>query len=207
MSDSGEHRERARADLGPKWVWVSTEESVERGAISVLACTEVAVGIGLYWWLIPWWLETNLHLLISVLVAPLLLLRSPASVAAALAAFERYKNSKDEGLSLRSKRGAGGGVGTGGVVGVALAGAIPGSGAVTVAVAGVLLGPGLLLGIWLRSAIVRVGSTLRHWKQGWRRLPVNWRGLVWAHDLRRPTELLPGIDRYPELSDFGIGKL
>ncbi len=90
MSDSGEHRESARMDTGPKWVWVSTEASVERGAISVLACAEVAAGIGLYWWLIPWWLETNLHLLISVLVAPLLLLRSPESVAAALAAFDRY---------------------------------------------------------------------------------------------------------------------
>ncbi len=89
MTDSGEHRESGRADTGPKWVWGSTEESVERGAISVLACAEVAVGIWLYWWLIPWWLETNLHLLISVLVAPLLLLRSPESVDAALAAFER----------------------------------------------------------------------------------------------------------------------
>ena len=82
---------------------MSTEESVARGAISVLACAEVAAGIGLYWWLIPWWLETNLHLLISVLVAPLLLLRSPASVEAALAAFERSTVFKDEGVSLRSK--------------------------------------------------------------------------------------------------------
>ncbi len=106
MSDSGEHRDSARADTGPKWVWGSTEESVARGAISVLACAEVAAGIWLYWWVIPWWLETNLHLLISVLVAPLLLLRSPESVAAALAAFERYNDSQDEDFSLRSKRGA-----------------------------------------------------------------------------------------------------
>ncbi len=67
---------------GRKWVWVSTEESVERGTISVLACAEVAAGIWLYWWLIPWWFNTNLHLLISVLVAPFLLLRSPVSVEA-----------------------------------------------------------------------------------------------------------------------------
>ena len=104
MSDSGEHRNSGRADPGPKWVWVSTEDSVERGAISALACAEVVAGIWLYWWLLPWWLETNLHLLISVLVAPLLLLRSPVSVKAALAAFERY--NKGEEISLRSKPGA-----------------------------------------------------------------------------------------------------
>ncbi len=104
MSDNGGHPDNGRADTGPKWVWGSTEESVERGAISVLACAEVAAGIGLYWWFIPWWLETNLHLLISVLVAPLLLLRSPASVAAALAAFLRFGRGED--ISLRSKRGA-----------------------------------------------------------------------------------------------------
>ena len=73
MSECGGQRDRTRADRGPKWVWGSTEASVERGAISVLACVEVAAGIGLYWWLIPWWLETNLHLLISVLVAALAL--------------------------------------------------------------------------------------------------------------------------------------
>ncbi len=104
MSDNGEHRDSEHADPDPKWVWVSTEESVERGTISVLACAEVAGGIGLYWWLIPWWFETNLHLLISVLVAPLLLLRSPESVAAALAAFERFLKGED--VSLRSKPGA-----------------------------------------------------------------------------------------------------
>ncbi len=104
MSDNGEHRDSGRADTGPKWVWGSTEESVEGGAISVLACAEVAAGIWLYWWFLPWWLETNLHLLISVLVAPLLLLRSPESVAAALVAFERFLHGKGEDVSLRSKR-------------------------------------------------------------------------------------------------------
>ena len=105
MSENGEHRDSERADTGSKWVWWSTEESVERGGISVLACAEVAAGIWLYWWVLPWWLETNLHLLISVFVAPLLLLRSPASVEAALAAFERYW-STGEGFPLHSTRGA-----------------------------------------------------------------------------------------------------
>ena len=80
MSANGENQKNERADTGFEWVWWSTEESFERGTISVLACAEVAAGIGLYWWLIPSWFETNLHLLISVFVAPLLLLRSPESV-------------------------------------------------------------------------------------------------------------------------------
>ncbi len=296
MSDDGEHRDTESADPGPKWVWLSTEESVEHGTISVLACAEVAAGIWLYWWFLPWWLETNLHLLISVLVAPLLLLRSPASVAAALAAFQRSALRGDKYDSFYSKLGtvsiilaaglsalvswglaetwlsgqegwslfwragvitwisvqigiAGGGAlagaaagaglvagaGAGAVAGavaiaIAIAGAgagavaaatavavavavagtvalLAGSGVVAGAVAAALVGPATLLGYWLRSVIVRIGSTLRHWKEGWRRLSVNWRSLVWAHDLRRPPELLPGIHRHPELSDFGIGKI
>ena len=259
MSDSDEQRDGGRADTGPKWVWGSTEASVARGAISVLACAEVAAGIWLYWWFIPWWLETNLHLLISVLVAPLLLLRSPASVAAALAAFQRPAVKRGKYDSLYSKLGtvsiilaaglsavvswglaetwlsghdgwslfwragiiswislqigfAGGGAlagsGIGAGSGVA---AVAGAGAVVVAGtgAGALapFGPGLVLGFWLRSVIFKIDSTVRRWKEGWRRLSENWRSLVWAHDLRRPPEVLPGIDRHPELRGFRIGNI
>ncbi len=233
MSDSGEHRDGGGADTGPKWVWVSTEESVARGTISVLACGEVAGGIWLYWWLIPWWFETNLHLLISVLVAPLLLLRSPKSVRAALAAFRGFAPREGVGFFLRSKRGAvamllAAGLSAVGSWGLAetwlsghdgwslfwRAGFIGWIGvqigiAVAVAVAGVvtLVGPGLLMGFWLRSVIVRIGSTLRHWKEGWRRLSVNWRCLIWSHDFRRPPELLPGIDQYPRLWQFTVGNM
>jgi hypothetical protein len=89
---------------GSKWVWWSTEESVEQSAISALACFEVAAGIYLYWWAIPYWFDTSIHLLISVLVAPFLLLRSPRSVAVALEAFERFVRNKEE-FSIRSLRG------------------------------------------------------------------------------------------------------
>ena len=103
MSENGEQWNTKRAGTGSKWVWWSTEESVERGAISMLAYAEVVVGIWLYWWILPWWLETNLHLLISVLVAPLLLLRSPTSVGAALAAFLRWFENIGP-ITLRSTR-------------------------------------------------------------------------------------------------------
>ena len=53
MSANGENQKNEHADTGRKWVWWSTEESFERGAISVLACAEVAAGIGLYWWRSP----------------------------------------------------------------------------------------------------------------------------------------------------------
>ena len=284
MSEHNEHRDSERADTGPKWVWWSTEESFERGAISVLACAEVAVGIWLYWWLIPWWFnEANLHLLISVLVAPLLLLRSPASVKAALAAFEQYL-SRGEGFPLQSTRGAvamllaaalsglaswvtaetwlsecdgwslfwragimgwisleigivvaraGAPAGAGAVVAaataavataVAVAGTVAGivagaavlAGAVAAAAvgagaaarAGAVTGaPAVQLGVWLQSTIIKLGETIRHLPEGWGQLSVNWRSLVWTHDLRRPPELLPGIERHPKLGSFGIRRM
>ena len=95
MSDNGEHRDSERAGTVSKWVWRSTEESVKHGAISVWACGEVAVGIWLYWWFIPWWFETNLHLLISVGVVPFLLLRSPESMESALTAFCQFYEGEE----------------------------------------------------------------------------------------------------------------
>lgn len=104
MVEDSDHQDDESADTGAKWVWLSTAESVERGTISALACAEVVAGILLYWWVIPWWLGTNLHLLISVLVVPLLLLRSPASIQSALTAFERYSRRR-EVVSTRSPLG------------------------------------------------------------------------------------------------------
>ena len=243
MSENDEHRDSKRADTGSKWVWLSTEESVERGAISVLACAEVAAGIWLYWWFIPWWFETNLHLLISVLVAPLLLLRSPTSVEAALAEFERFDAFRNEGFPLRSTRGAvlvllaiglsalaawglietwlSGHDGWGlfwraGIIGlislligiaVAVAAALTGAGTAANALTIAGWAPGILLGFWLRSMTIKIGSTIRHLAEGWGRLSENWRTLVWAHDFWRPPELLPGIEQHPELKYLGIWSL
>lgn len=73
-----------------KWVWVSTADSYARGTPSVLAGAEVILALWLYWWAIPNWFHTDIHLYISVAVAPLLLLRSRVSVKAALDNFEEF---------------------------------------------------------------------------------------------------------------------
>ncbi|MEO5338166.1 MAG: hypothetical protein H7841_14925 [Magnetospirillum sp. WYHS-4] len=102
-----------------KWVWVSDPDSYAGGVPSVLAAFEVAFALWLYWWAIPRYFETDIHLRISVLVAPLLLLRSPASVQAALAAFERYDKAEED--SLRSPL-AWAAIGLGGLAGAMAAG-------------------------------------------------------------------------------------
>ena len=61
------------------WVWHATVESRSAGKVSVLACVETLVAVTLYWWIAIRW-DTHWHLLTSVLIAPLLLLRSPESM-------------------------------------------------------------------------------------------------------------------------------
>lgn len=61
------------------WHWISNQQSVENGELSVLAVVETILAVITYW-AIAWWFDTHRHLLISVLVAPLLLLRSPQSI-------------------------------------------------------------------------------------------------------------------------------
>lgn len=62
-----------------RWVWHSTLESRKQGKWSVLAVVETLAAVALYWW-IAIHFDTHLHLLTSVFVAPLLLLRSPQSI-------------------------------------------------------------------------------------------------------------------------------
>ena len=61
-------------------VWWSSRESIEAEKISLLAVAEVIFSVAAYWW-IAWYFDTYAHLLVSVLVAPLVLLRSDESVA------------------------------------------------------------------------------------------------------------------------------
>jgi hypothetical protein len=73
----------------PISVWYSTATSAEANAFSVLAATEVLAAIALYWAL-AMWLRSHAHLWISLIVAPLLLLRSEASIALGVRWFEQY---------------------------------------------------------------------------------------------------------------------
>jgi len=70
------------------WVRWSTPESRAAGQISVLAIVETIVAVALYWW-IAFYLDTHLHLVTSLLVAPLLLLRSERSIEAGVDWFLR----------------------------------------------------------------------------------------------------------------------
>ncbi len=68
--------------IPPKgWVWHSTLASRAADQISVLAVVETVLAIVLYWW-IALRFETHWHLVSSVFIAPLLLLRSPESIDA-----------------------------------------------------------------------------------------------------------------------------
>ena len=68
------------APVERRWVWRATLESRAAGKVSVLACAETVFAVALYWWIAIRW-DTHWHLLSSVFIAPVLLLRSPESIA------------------------------------------------------------------------------------------------------------------------------
>lgn len=61
------------------WVWRSSLESRAADQVSVWAICETVLAVILYWW-IAIRFDTSLHLVSSVVIAPLLLLRSPESI-------------------------------------------------------------------------------------------------------------------------------
>lgn len=61
-------------------VWWSTAKSRAAGRPSLLAIAETLFAVGLYWW-IAIRFDTHIHLVTSLFVAPLLLLRSERSIA------------------------------------------------------------------------------------------------------------------------------
>jgi hypothetical protein len=73
----------------PLFVWSSTDDSVDDRTFSILAAVEVAISIALYW-AFAIWFQTQIHLWVSIIIAPVLLLRSDASVALGVKWFEQY---------------------------------------------------------------------------------------------------------------------
>lgn len=80
----------------------STPESIEAEKVSLLAVAEVIFSVAAYWW-IAWYFDTYAHLLVSVLVAPIVLLRSGESAALGLKMFVTYLNQRD--ITMRSTKG------------------------------------------------------------------------------------------------------
>ena len=79
----------------------SSDESIAEGKISILAVVETLLSVAAYW-LIWWWFDTTLHLLVSICVAPLTLLRSPASIETGIEMFQNYSDRDDSG-AIRTK--------------------------------------------------------------------------------------------------------
>lgn len=80
------------------WVWHSSLSTRAAGQVSVLACLETICAVLLYWWIACRY-DTHWHLVSSVFIAPLLLLRSPDSVESGIRWFRKdwfgvdpYKN-------------------------------------------------------------------------------------------------------------------
>lgn len=61
------------------WVPYSSMQSRAEGKVSILACVETILAVVFYWW-VAIRFETHWHLVSSVFIAPLLLLRSPESI-------------------------------------------------------------------------------------------------------------------------------
>nr|VFJ90174.1 MAG: hypothetical protein BECKLFY1418A_GA0070994_101034 [Candidatus Kentron sp. LFY] len=74
---------------------LSTPDSVAENEPTVLAIIETLLAVAAYWG-IAWWLDTHIHLLMSICVAPLLLLRSRESTDRGVRWFVDYWEDRTE---------------------------------------------------------------------------------------------------------------
>jgi hypothetical protein len=86
----------------PKWVFWSTRKSIDNEVPSITAILETIIAVPLYWWFAIHF-ETYLPLLVSVAVAPLVLLRSDESLALGVKWFSAWERSGWR-ASLASRR-------------------------------------------------------------------------------------------------------
>jgi hypothetical protein len=77
------------------WVWISDEESRAAGRVSVLAVVETLICVAVYWVLLLRWGVTWHHWVI-LLAAPLVLMRSDASVARGVRWFDAYFRNQEK---------------------------------------------------------------------------------------------------------------
>nr|VFJ47973.1 MAG: hypothetical protein BECKFW1821A_GA0114235_10188 [Candidatus Kentron sp. FW]VFJ51698.1 MAG: hypothetical protein BECKFW1821B_GA0114236_10106 [Candidatus Kentron sp. FW] len=83
--------------------WISTPESVERNEPTALAIFETVLAVAAYWGIAVWF-DTHIHLLVSICVAPLLLLRSKESTEKGVRWFAAYWN-RENLICLQSRAG------------------------------------------------------------------------------------------------------
>lgn len=86
------------------WVWFSSVDSIARGQISVLAVLEIPLAMALFWCISqvsPWpWFTV-----LGLMAAPMLLLRSPASIAEGVERLRNYIEKDEPSLSGAQKVG------------------------------------------------------------------------------------------------------
>ena len=67
-------------------VWISSEESLKNKEVSFLAIIEIILAVGIYWGVAVYF-DVYWHIISSIIIAPLLLLRSKESNKMALQKF------------------------------------------------------------------------------------------------------------------------
>ena len=89
MTRNTENNSSTHSNPKSSWVWHCTDISIDAGQISILAVLETMVAVGVYWWLVlqfewPW------MAFITMVAAPLLLLRSIESTALGIRLLRAY---------------------------------------------------------------------------------------------------------------------
>lgn len=79
----------AQASETRRWVWACSEDSIDAGKISIFAVAEVLAAIPLYWWLFTH-IDRLWMAFVGLFAAPMLLLRSPASIDRGVTMLSRY---------------------------------------------------------------------------------------------------------------------
>ena len=199
--------------------WRSTPESRAAGTWSVLAVTETVLSVAAYWWIAVAF-DTHLHLVVSILFAPFVLLRSKASIDLAVEMFEQYWAQSEEDQIKKSTvwliallAAACSGLmawalaeywltghtgwalfGRAGVLGlIAINVGFVAAGAGAGAVMGPVVAAALAMGILIRAFITRFWATATHFITGVRNFPRNWRRLMTQTDSFQPPDLIPGL--------------
>lgn len=167
MPPSEHQRTESKPDDVSAWVWRSRTGTTEAGFFSVLAAFETIIAVVAYW-TYAILAQTQMHLLLGVIAAPLLLLRSPDSISTGVAWFEKFDNwvspkvaRADQGGRIRRT-------------------ALP----TLVAFCSIIL-----------AVMVRIAATVSHPITGIMSLSANWWRTLFATDLFTKPELVPGYDK------------
>jgi hypothetical protein len=194
LIENSRSEERPNSELRQNWVWYSRRGTTDRGVFSVLGAVEVIFAIGAYWG-VAIWAHTQAHLLVGVLVAPLLLLRSKQSIELGVSWFKRidlqigYKNKDSWTVDLIDDLT---------ILGYKLP-LLNRFLSVIVAIVGLV--PASFIPLIL-AVLIRIIATLRYLGPGIRSLSANWWRTLFATDMLTIPEVMPGYSNIQSYYDF-----